>query len=213
MRRRGALSILLVSLALLAGCGSSQKHTMPSATAAPATGSPSTAAGTPGPVATTDGGGATTGTSGTTGGTGGTTAGGTVVYGWIIGTSGATSVRVDLANHLVNTATNKAATRYLQTHGGTQAAGEGPGNFVDVDLGTVKTYPIAATATVSTTAKGAIPQKLDVAGFIAWLRGNLAKPLAVSMRLKYQGAPHWNGPLWMMTVRNHSIVSIGQVIE
>jgi hypothetical protein len=220
MRRPLALPLLLASAALLvplaAGCSSGGKHATAagaSATAAAPVGAAASGSGAPAP-----------GTSaGVTGGEGpaGTAASpsagtvkvpsGTVSYGWFIGTSGSGSVRVALGNRLVNTATNKAATKYLQTHGGGSVPGETPVDHVDVDLGTTRTYPISSSAVVVTTAKGSVPQRLNVAGFLAWLRTHLAKPLPVSMRLTYRGAPHYSGPLWMITVRGGVIVAIGHL--
>jgi hypothetical protein len=135
---------------------------------------------------------------------------GTVSYGWIIGTSG-TSIKVELGVRYVNTATNKAATKYLQSHGGGSVPGETPVTSVDVDLGTTRTFPISSAAVVVTTAKGGAPQRLNVPGFLAWLKTHLAKPLPVSMRQHYQGAPRYNGQLWSFTVRGGVVVAIGQV--
>jgi hypothetical protein len=219
MRRPPALPLLLASAALLvplaAGCGSGPKRAGATAGGASATGSA--------PGGSASGSVAPRASAGVPGGEGSTTTqsppatvqkvpDGTVYHGWIIGTSGNSTVRVDLGVRYVNTATARAATRYLQTHGGGPVPGETPVTYVDVDLGSTRTFAISSTAVVLTTAKGSVPQRLNVSGFLAWLKTHLAKPLPVPMRLRYRGAPRYDGPLWMITVRGGVVVAIGQVL-
>jgi hypothetical protein len=213
MRRPHALPLLLASAALLVlagGCTSSPKRTATAGGAGAGASAPAPAgsAGSPAP--------------GTAAGAEGSPAphaspgasvkvpSGTVSYGWITGTSG-TSVRVAMGVRYTNTATNKAATKYLQSHGGGSVPAETPVTHVDVDLGTMRTLPISPNAVVVTTAKGGAAQQLNVTGFLAWLKTHFAKPLPVSMRQSYQGAPRYGGPLWMLTVRGGVIVAIGQL--
>jgi hypothetical protein len=137
---------------------------------------------------------------------------GTVAYGWILATAGGNSIRVELADHLVNTPANNVATKYLLAHGGAPSS-ETPVTYVDVDRGVAKTFTISSKAQVTAFGAGTAPQRLDVRAFLTWLTAHFAKPLPVSARLKYQGAPHYAGPLWTMTLRGSTILAIGVVVE
>ena len=103
--------VLLVTLA--AGCGSGPRHATTSDAATP--------------LATASGAGTTADPSGAQSGSPATRSpaasqrpvSGTVSYGWIIGVSGKTTVRVELARHITNSGKNQAASQYLRTHGGT----------------------------------------------------------------------------------------------
>jgi hypothetical protein len=207
----------LLLVPLVAGCGSGAGKAGAAATASPvgsATPQPSRSAGGPGTGASGGAGAPAAGSSGRPGaGQSPKTTGGVTYYGWIIGLPGGVTVRVELAHHLVNTASDKAATRYLQAHGGGSVPGETPVTYVDVDLGTARNFSLAPGATVVRNPKGGEPQRLNVTGFIAWLRGNLSELMPANMRRGYQGAPRYDGPLWSITVRNGAVISIGQVVE
>jgi hypothetical protein len=207
-----------VLVPLLVGCSSKSRvdgagH--PSPPAAPSTGAsagPSPGL-IPGPSATPGGtkAPAAKGPSVNPTATGGKKPSGTVSYGWVIGTPGGSTIRVEAGKHLVNTKSDKAATRYLTSHGGSASITETPTNTVDVDLGSTKVLTVASTATATITTPGLGAHNVTAAAFITYIRSNLAKPLAVSLRLKYDGAPRYNGPLWMIITRGSTVVSISRV--
>lgn len=194
--------VLLVTLA--AGCGSGPRHATTSDAATP--------------LATASGAGTTADPSGAQSGSPATRSpaasqrpvSGTVSYGWIIGVSGKTTVRVELARHITNSGKNQAASQYLRTHGGTVPS-ETQLRYINVDLGKTKTFTISSSAVFVTDRPGGDQQQLDVAEFHAWLATHLARPIPVAARQRYQGAPRYDGPLWMLTARGSVIVSISEV--
>lgn len=200
--------VLLVTL--VAGCGSGARH--------------ATTTGAATPLATASGAGGTTANpssanpSGPQSGSPATRSpvssqqpvSGTVSYGWIIGVSGTTTVRVELARHITNSGKNQAASQYLRTHGGTVPS-ETQLRYINVDLGKTKTFTISSSAVFVTNLPGGGQQKLDVAQFHAWLADNLARPIPVAARQRYQGAPRYDGPLWTLMAHGSVIVSISAV--
>jgi hypothetical protein len=143
--------------------------------------------------------------------TGGPKPTGTVSYGWVISTPGGSTIRVEAGRHLVNTKTDKAATKYLTSHGGSASITETPTDHVDVDLGSTKLLTVSATASATIITTGTGVHNVTTAAFLTYIRSNLAKPLAVSLRLDYEGAPRYSGPMWMLITRGSTVVAISQV--
>jgi hypothetical protein len=138
---------------------------------------------------------------------------GRTYYAWVVAEQNGPRLTLELAHHLVNTATDKAATNYLTSHGVTLGPDGVPNDFIDVDLRTRKTEPVEAEPRITVNPQGAGPQVLTLDEFRSWLRDNPTRPAPAGGTAGYPGAPSVVGPLFAVKFRDDTIVAADQVFE
>lgn len=146
-------------------------------------------------------------------GAAGTFTNGATYFIWIDGfDSAAPNLHVRLGDHLVDTPTDKAATKYLTSHGQTVPPDGIPDDYINVDLGKSLLVPLSKTAAVTINPEGT-QQTVTVSKFFTWLKSNLATEIPPADRDKYPGAATLGGPIFAVTFHAGSIVTLDQVFE
>jgi hypothetical protein len=138
---------------------------------------------------------------------------GKVYQAWIIAVKSGPSLTLDLAHHLVDTATSSPATKYLADHSASPGLGGIPNDYIDVDTHVHKSQPLSESAQIKINPEATNPEAMTVAKFLDWLKINEASPIPKASPEDYFGQPSYAGPLFEVRFKKDVIVSLNQVFE
>ncbi len=131
---------------------------------------------------------------------------------WIIRVKPGPMFVIDLAHHLVNTPSDPAATKYLESHGQSPGPDGIPNDYIDVDTHVHKTLKVDPHASVAINPNGTAPKSVTLDAFVKWLDSNGATPIKGGNN-EYPGAPSYVGPIFAVSFKKDILVSISQIFE